>query len=91
MSRGSSRDRDSMMREMEAAAAGGGGGGAGAVTGDKSARSVFVGNIPYEATEEKLKDIFSEVSQGSFSTLLPPFENGNLFCPLSGQIVNSQC
>lgn len=24
-------------------------------------RSVFVGNIPYEATEEKLKDIFSEV------------------------------
>jgi len=28
---------------------------------DKSRRSVFVGNIPYEATEEKLKDIFSEV------------------------------
>ncbi|XP_035440721.1 cleavage stimulation factor subunit 2 isoform X2 [Spodoptera frugiperda] len=28
---------------------------------DKSMRSVFVGNIPYEATEEKLKDIFSEV------------------------------
>ncbi|KAK7867611.1 hypothetical protein R5R35_014809 [Gryllus longicercus] len=28
---------------------------------DKSLRSVFVGNIPYEATEEKLKDIFSEV------------------------------
>jgi len=28
---------------------------------DKSVRSVFVGNIPYEATEEKLKDIFSEV------------------------------
>ncbi|KAF4520389.1 hypothetical protein B566_EDAN016675, partial [Ephemera danica] len=27
---------------------------------DKSLRSVFVGNIPYEATEEKLKDIFSE-------------------------------
>uniref|UniRef100_A0A8D8VVG9 Cleavage stimulation factor subunit 2 n=1 Tax=Cacopsylla melanoneura TaxID=428564 RepID=A0A8D8VVG9_9HEMI len=27
---------------------------------DKSMRSVFVGNIPYEATEEKLKDIFSE-------------------------------
>lgn len=30
---------------------------------DKSLRSVFVGNIPYEATEEKLKDIFSEVGQ----------------------------
>uniref|UniRef100_A0AAG5DQS3 RRM domain-containing protein n=1 Tax=Anopheles atroparvus TaxID=41427 RepID=A0AAG5DQS3_ANOAO len=28
---------------------------------DKSMRSVFVGNIPYEATEEKLKDIFCEV------------------------------
>nr|CAI5853682.1 unnamed protein product [Callosobruchus analis] len=30
---------------------------------DKSMRSVFVGNIPYEATEEKLKDIFAEVGQ----------------------------
>ena len=28
---------------------------------DKSARSCFVGNIPYEATEEKLKEIFSSV------------------------------
>ncbi|CAH0387532.1 unnamed protein product [Bemisia tabaci] len=28
---------------------------------DKSLRSVFVGNIPYEATEERLKEIFSEV------------------------------
>lgn len=28
---------------------------------DKSVRSVFVGNIPYEATEEKLKEIFAEV------------------------------
>lgn len=28
---------------------------------DKSIRSVFVGNIPYDVTEEKLKDIFSEV------------------------------
>ena len=27
---------------------------------DRSARSVFVGNIPYDATEERLKDIFSE-------------------------------
>ncbi|CAG2171268.1 unnamed protein product [Oppiella nova] len=30
-------------------------------TTDRSLRSVFVGNIPYDATEEKLKDIFSEV------------------------------
>ena len=30
---------------------------------DKSVRSVFVGNIPYEATEEKLKDIFTEVKK----------------------------
>ena len=30
---------------------------------DKSLRSVFVGNITYEDTEEKLKDIFSEVGQ----------------------------
>ncbi|RWS28652.1 cleavage stimulation factor subunit 2 tau variant-like isoform X2 [Leptotrombidium deliense] len=28
---------------------------------DRSLKSVFVGNIPYDATEEKLKDIFSEV------------------------------
>lgn len=28
---------------------------------DKSVRSVFVGNIPYEATEEKLREIFTEV------------------------------
>ncbi|XP_071819189.1 cleavage stimulation factor subunit 2-like isoform X2 [Apostichopus japonicus] len=28
---------------------------------DKSQRSVFVGNIPYDTSEEKLKDIFSEV------------------------------
>uniref|UniRef100_G1SM80 RRM domain-containing protein n=1 Tax=Oryctolagus cuniculus TaxID=9986 RepID=G1SM80_RABIT len=28
---------------------------------DRSLRSMFVGNIPYEATEEQLKDIFSEV------------------------------
>ncbi|KAL3189341.1 hypothetical protein MRX96_002658 [Rhipicephalus microplus] len=28
---------------------------------ERSVRSVFVGNIPYEATEEQLKDIFSEV------------------------------
>ncbi|XP_078736090.1 cleavage stimulation factor subunit 2-like [Lampetra fluviatilis] len=30
-------------------------------TTDRSLRSVFVGNIPYEATEEQLRDIFSEV------------------------------
>lgn len=28
---------------------------------DKSMRSVFVGNIPYSATEDSLRDIFSEV------------------------------
>jgi len=28
---------------------------------DRSLRSVFVGNIPYDATEEKLRDIFSAV------------------------------
>lgn len=28
---------------------------------ERSIRSVFVGNIPYDATEEKLKDIFNEV------------------------------
>ena len=53
-----SRDRDSMMREMEGGPPPPGGP---PVSGDKSTRSVFVGNIPYEATEEKLKDIFSEV------------------------------
>ena len=31
------------------------------VSTDRSIRSVFVGNIPYDATEEKLKDIFCEV------------------------------
>ena len=31
------------------------------VSTDRSLRSVFVGNIPYDATEEKLKDIFNEV------------------------------
>ena len=28
---------------------------------EKAARSVFVGNIPYEATEEQLKAIFTEI------------------------------
>ncbi|KAI1294794.1 Cleavage stimulation factor subunit 2 [Halotydeus destructor] len=28
---------------------------------DRSLRSVFVGNIPYDATEEKLKEVFGEV------------------------------
>ncbi|XP_015127616.1 cleavage stimulation factor subunit 2 [Diachasma alloeum] len=30
---------------------------------DKSMRSVFVGNIPYRATEENLRDIFGDVGQ----------------------------
>lgn len=29
---------------------------------EKTARSIFVGNIPYEATEEKLVELFSKVS-----------------------------
>ena len=36
-------------------------------------RSVFVGNIPYEATEEKLKDIFSQA--GSVGEVLASFQN----------------
>ena len=28
---------------------------------EKTARSIFVGNIPYEATEEKLVELFSKV------------------------------
>ncbi|XP_040573452.1 cleavage stimulation factor subunit 2 [Lepeophtheirus salmonis] len=43
---------------------------------DKSARSVFVGNIPYEATEEKLKDIFSEVGPVTSFKLVYDRENG---------------
>ena len=35
---------------------------------DKSLRSVFVGNIPYEATEEKLKDIFNQAGSVGEST-----------------------
>lgn len=31
------------------------------MSNDRSLRSVFVGNIPYDATEEKLKEAFSEV------------------------------
>ena len=27
---------------------------------ERSLRSVFVGNIPYDATEEKLKELFSQ-------------------------------
>lgn len=61
MSRGSSRDPES--RDLELA-------------GEKSARSVFVGNIPYEATEEKLKDIFSEVGVVVSFKLVYDRENG---------------
>jgi len=43
---------------------------------DKSLRSVFVGNIPYEATEEKLKDIFSEVGQVASFKLVYDRETG---------------
>ena len=43
---------------------------------DKSQRSVFVGNIPYEATEEKLKEIFSEVGPVASFKLVYDRENG---------------
>lgn len=43
---------------------------------DKSRRSVFVGNIPYEATEEKLKDIFSEVGAVASFKLVYDRETG---------------
>jgi RNA recognition motif-containing protein len=43
---------------------------------DKSARSVFVGNIPYEVTEEKLKDIFSAVGPVLSFKLVFDRENG---------------
>ncbi len=44
--------------------------------GEKSARSVFVGNIPYEATEEKLKEIFSEVGPVASFKLVYDRESG---------------
>jgi len=43
---------------------------------DKSARSCFVGNIPYEATEEKLKEIFSSVGPIVSFKLVYDRENG---------------
>ena len=43
---------------------------------EKSQRSVFVGNIPYEATEEKLKEIFSEVGPVIAFKLVYDRENG---------------
>ena len=43
---------------------------------DKSSRSVFVGNIPYEATEEKLKEVFSEVGVVNSFKLVYDRENG---------------
>ena len=43
---------------------------------DKSARSVFVGNIPYEATEEKLKEIFASVGPVLSFKLVYDRENG---------------
>ena len=43
---------------------------------DKSARSCFVGNIPYEATEEKLKDLFSSAGPIVSFKLVYDRENG---------------
>ena len=46
------------------------------ISADKSARSCFVGNIPYEATEEKLKEIFSSVGPIVSFKLVYDRENG---------------
>ena len=54
---------------------------------DKSLRSVFVGNIPYEATEEKLKDIFSEVGQVGEWDCLSPVQLLKIFCSASFKLV----
>lgn len=43
---------------------------------DKSLRSVFVGNIPYEATEEKLKDIFNQAGSVASFKLVYDRETG---------------
>ncbi|XP_018023671.1 cleavage stimulation factor subunit 2 tau variant isoform X2 [Hyalella azteca] len=43
---------------------------------EKSLRSVFVGNIPYEATEEKLKDIFNQVGPVVSFKLMHDRESG---------------
>ena len=58
---------------------------------DKSLRSVFVGNIPYEATEEKLKDIFSEVGPVTTFKLVYDRETGKPkgygFCEYKDQVI----
>ena len=55
---------------------------------DKSLRSVFVGNIPYEATEEKLKDIFNEVGQvGELVTSSLSNSNSLYSCSVSFKLV----
>ncbi|GAB6032530.1 Cleavage stimulation factor subunit 2 [Chamberlinius hualienensis] len=43
---------------------------------ERSMRSVFVGNIPYEATEEQLKEIFSEAGPVLSFRLVYDRENG---------------
>lgn len=43
---------------------------------EKSLRSVFVGNIPYEATEEKLREIFSHVGPVLSFKLMHDRESG---------------
>ena len=45
---------------------------------EKSVRSVFVGNMPYEAKEEKLKDIFVEVGRVVSFKLVFDRETGKL-------------
>jgi len=47
-----------------------------ATTAERSQRSVFVGNIPYEATEEELKELFSQVGPVAGFRLVFDRENG---------------
>ena len=46
---------------------------------DKSLRSVFVGNIPYEATEEKLKDIFNQAGSVGWCPFTSAFLSTSYF------------
>jgi cleavage stimulation factor subunit 2 len=58
-------------------------------SGERSIRSVFVGNIPYDATEEKLKDIFNEVGPVVSFRLVYDRETGKPkgygFCEFAGK------
>ncbi|XP_076445699.1 cleavage stimulation factor subunit 2-like [Babylonia areolata] len=47
-----------------------------ATAGERASRSVFVGNIPYDATEEQLKTIFNQVGQVTSFRLVYDRETG---------------